>query len=87
MPSPILAFLSLAVVSLEVVGLVVVALAMVAVPVVLNKVSYGVPSVNIQITLLLHATIALQVCLITRPLHIPLRILHLIDPLTLPMPT
>ncbi|KAI6700121.1 hypothetical protein NL676_014445 [Syzygium grande] len=49
-----------AVVSPEVMGVAVIALAVVVVPVVLNKVNYGVPSVNVQITLLLHATIALQ---------------------------
>ncbi|KAI6670885.1 hypothetical protein NL676_005770 [Syzygium grande] len=67
MPSTILVSLSLVVVSREVVGVVGVDLAVVVVPVVLNKVSYGVSSVNVQITLLLHATIAFQVCLITRP--------------------
>ncbi|KAI6703987.1 hypothetical protein NL676_013123 [Syzygium grande] len=50
MPSPILVSLSLAVVNPKVVGVMVVTLAVVVVsvvPMVLNKVSYGVPSLNV----------------------------------------
>ena len=43
----------------EVVGVAVVILAVVMAPMALNNVNYGVPSVNVQITLMPHATIAL----------------------------
>ena len=59
MPQPILISRSLVVMSPEVVGVTMVALAVVVVLVVHNKISYGVSSINVQITLLPHAIIAL----------------------------